>query len=148
MSRISSVSRMLDFRRMRKEEIEIEAKKAWQALRDEEEVLGGLEKSLMATEEALAAITGRGVDNIHELGLHYDYISTLDVKINRQRLVILKKTEELEAVQARLVEAYRDMKMVEILRERLIKERDKGIKRLETRHLDSIWNSRAAREAM
>jgi len=147
-SRISVVSRILDFRRASKEEVEIEAKKAFQALRDEEDILAGLEQSLSDTQGALAALGSRDIENIHELGLYYDYSSTLDIRISRQRQAIVLKTAELEAVRERLVEAYRDMKTVETLMERLVKERDKRLQRLETRQLDSIWNSAAARQSL
>jgi len=148
MSRIGSVSRILDFRRVQKEEAEMEVRKAWEALRDEEDILGALEKSLSDTQGALAELGKHDIDNIHDLGLHYDYISTLEVKIRRQLKVIDAKTAELEVLKERLVEVFRDMKMVEILRGRLLKERDKTIQRLETRQMDAIWSSMAARESV
>jgi flagellar export protein FliJ len=148
MSRISSVARILDFRRSQKEEVEMEAKKAWQALRDEEEILASIEKSLSDTKESLVVLGSGEISNIHQLSLYYEYINTLDAKISRQLQTILIKNKELEAVQERLVEAYRDMKMVETLKARLVKEKDKRLQKLETRQLDSIWNSMVARQAL
>jgi flagellar export protein FliJ len=146
MSKLGTLKRIEQVREFRKDEAEMEVHKAWKALRTEQENLVILEKLLTDTIAVLERKKSGNIDNVYELTIFYDYIDLLYKKIDEQILVVRQKDEELREKQVALVEAYKEVKTVGILKDKVIYEDNKRKIAIEQRQMDFAYLSRLTRE--
>ncbi|MEO5356624.1 MAG: flagellar export protein FliJ [Nitrospirae bacterium YQR-1] len=145
MARVDTLKRILQVKEYQKSEAEIELQRAWKVLRTEQDTLAMLERLLADNTAVLdKKKTSRNI-NVYELTLYYDYIESLYKKIDKQNKVIIDKTAEVEKRQAELTEAYKEMKTVEILKDRVVKDEQKKSERQAQREMDFIYLSRLPR---
>ncbi|MBF0486640.1 MAG: flagellar export protein FliJ [Nitrospirae bacterium] len=146
MSKLDTLKRIEQVREFRKDEAEIEVHKAWKALRTEQEALAALEKLLTDTTVGLERKKIGNIANTYELTIYYDYIDMLYKKIDEQVLVIKQKDEELNEKQLILVETYKELKTVGILKDKVVYEDNKRKTTIEQRQMDFAYLSRLTRQ--
>ncbi|MBF0319781.1 MAG: flagellar FliJ family protein [Nitrospirae bacterium] len=146
MSKLDMLKRIEQVREFKKDEAEMEVHKAWTALRTEQENLAALESLLTGTIAVLEQKKSGSAVNPYELTIFYDYIDMLYKKIDEQILVVKQKDEELQQVQAALVEAYKELKTVGILKDKVINEDTKRKSAIEQRQMDFAYLSRLTRQ--
>ncbi|WP_420265007.1 flagellar export protein FliJ [Candidatus Magnetominusculus dajiuhuensis] len=146
MSKLDTLKRIEQVREFKKDEAEIEVHKAWKALRTEQEALAVLERLLTDTTVGLERKKIGNIANTYELTIYYDYIDMLYRKIDEQVLVIKQKDEELSEKQLILVETYKELKTVGILKDKVVYEDNKRKTTIEQRQMDFAYLSRLPRE--
>ncbi|MBF0516876.1 MAG: flagellar export protein FliJ [Nitrospirae bacterium] len=146
MSKLDTLKRIEQVRGYKKDEAEIEVHKAWKTLREEQEVLSVLDKLLAETAADLDGKKTGNIVNAFELTIYYNYIDMLYKKIDDQTLVVAQKDEELQQRQAVLIETYKELKTVGILKDKVIDEETKSKTALEQRQMDFAYLSRLSRQ--
>ncbi|MBF0518346.1 MAG: flagellar export protein FliJ [Nitrospirae bacterium] len=145
MARLDTLKRIIQVKEYKKSEAEIELQKAWRVLKTEQSQLDLLEKHLSDNTAALDKKKNSRNINGYELTLYYDYIETLYKKIDAQTKVVAEKTLEMEKKQTELVEAYREVKTVEVLKDRVVSDERKKMERQTQREMDFVYLSRLPR---
>ena len=142
MSRLRTVSRVLELKSFRKEELDLEARKARGLVSIEQAKLDAMEKTFEETAEELYERQKKTRMDVNEIGLFYEYCSYLTGQIELQKKVLEARQEELEAKQKALLEAYREEKVFETFRQRLLQEESREQERTEQKETDSLFLSK------
>lgn len=145
MSRLRTVSKVLQIKDQRKEELELEVKKIRNLIKQEQTRLDSLEKTFVDT-IAMFEEKHKGTSiNVHEMGLFCDYFSQLYKKMDMQKIAITRRLAELNDKQNALVEAYKEKKLFEILKGKIVQEdiRERAVS--EQKEMDFIFLSRGRR---
>jgi flagellar export protein FliJ len=122
MSKLKTVSRVLELKDRKKEEIENEVKHLRANINQLETQLDSLEKKFSETiSEFEERQRSRDMD-VHKLGLFSAYFMQLDEEMNGRKKEIIRRLSELHERQDALIAAYKDKKLVEILKNRMVKE--------------------------
>ena len=122
MSKLRTVSRVLELKDRKKEEIENEVKHLRAKINQLETQLDSLEKKFSETiSEFEERQRSRDMD-VHKLGLFSAYFMQLDEEMNGRKKEIIRRLSELHERQDALIAAYKDKKLVEILKNRMVKE--------------------------
>ncbi|MBF0457853.1 MAG: flagellar FliJ family protein [Nitrospirae bacterium] len=146
MSKLDTLKRIEQVREFKKDEAESEVHKAWKALRVEQEALIMLEKLLADTIDVLEQKKTGTIEVAYELTIYYNYIDLLYKKIDEQTLVVQQKDEELQQKQVILVETYKELKTVGILKDKVINEDERRKTSLEQRQMDFAYLSRLTKQ--
>lgn len=132
--------------RQRTEELrQKEFAEAAQSLQAEEQKLAeliGLYKSSAAELDELKE-QGAG---IHDLGTHQSYLEGLKRRIKAQEANTARKRVELEKKRAELVEAARERKVLEIMREKSLSAHQSRAEALELKEADDLTSARLRRK--
>ncbi|QWR77772.1 flagellar export protein FliJ [Candidatus Magnetomonas plexicatena] len=145
MARLDTLKRIIQVKEYKKSEAELELQKAWRVLRAEQTQLDLLERHLSENTAILDRKKNSRNINVYELTLYYDYIDTLYKKIDAQVKVVAAKTIEVEKRQTELIEAYREVKTVVVLKDRVVTEERKKMERQTQREMDFVYLSRLPR---
>lgn len=146
MANLKALKRVLDLKERLKEEAEMEVKKAFQALKIEEDKLTNLKNTRDRTIDTLNTTQEGSLTGIDELGLYYDYLHWLHGSIRKQNQAVDEKIVELDKRKEELAIAYRDMKTFEILRDRMAGRIEKQKERQWQKDMDFLHLSRLPRE--
>lgn len=146
MSKIRTISRVLDLKDHKKEEIENEVKQLRSQIKQLEEQLDCLEKKFCETSlEFEEKQKGSGMD-LHRLELFYNYFMKLNEDMNVQKKEIIRRLSELNGRQEALIEAYKEKKLFEILKDRIVKEDTADKDRAEQKEQDFLHLAKRQRE--
>lgn len=146
MSKIRTVSRVLDLKDHKKEEIEHEVKELRGQIKHLEKQLEDLEKKFTdASSEFEEKQKGSGM-NVHGLELFYNYFMKLNEEMNLQKKEILRRLSELTVRQEELIEAYKEKKLFELLKGKLIKEDTAEKDKAEQKEHDFLHLAKRQRE--
>jgi len=122
MSRNSTVSKILEIKDKRKQELEIELKKQRDAIDEERSKLSSLKKSFLEIKDMISEERQDGhITNVYEMELYYDYIKELDKEIRAQKEKISKMVTEFDFKQIILVNLYKEIRLMEIYKEKKMK---------------------------
>ena len=122
MRKISTISKILKLKDGKKQEIEVEVKKAADRHDEEGEKLKALESDYQTALKEFNDNNGTGALNIEKVTSYYDYFARIDGRIKEQKEIHLKRKNELNVIKEHLINAHRDKKMFEILKEKAVKE--------------------------
>jgi|GEM_PF-4099868 flagellar export protein FliJ len=122
MSKLRTVSRVLDLRERKKEEIENEVRQIRSKIRELEKMLDELEAKFSSTTSEFEKKQNSREIDVHSLELYYNYFLNLHEEMNSRKTEIISKLTELNERQNALIEAYKDKKLFEILHSRILKE--------------------------
>jgi flagellar export protein FliJ len=122
MSRLKTVTRVLNIKDREKEEIEFEVRKLRSEIRQLECSLDLLEKKFGETTGEFEEKQRDRAMDVHKLELFYNYFMRLNDEMNEQKKEIVKRLSDLNKRQSALLEAYREKKLFEILKDRIEKE--------------------------
>ncbi|MBF0343148.1 MAG: flagellar export protein FliJ [Nitrospirae bacterium] len=146
MASVKTLGRLQKIREYKKEEIEIEFKKVLLELRRQEEELDALHSMMAKTIVRMNEKQIKGFSNVYELSLYYDYIETLNKFIDKQKIIVSKLTELFEEKKSELLEAYKEVKTIEILKDKIISDERKNEDRRVQKELDYVYLSRLPRD--
>lgn len=122
MSKLRTVSRVLDLRERKKEEIEHEVRQIRAKIKELEKMLDDLEAKFSSTTDQFEKKQNDRKMDVHSLELFYNYFLNLHEEMNARKSEIISRLTELNERQNALIEAYKDKKLFEILRDRIVKE--------------------------
>lgn len=146
MSKIKTVTRVLQIKDHKKEEIENEVKQIRSQIRQLEVQLEKLETSFAETSlEFEEKQKGSGMD-VHRLELFYNYFMKLNDDMNARKKEIIRRLSELNVRQEALIEAYKEKKLFELLKDRMVKEEMTEKERAEQKEQDFLYLAKRQRE--
>ncbi len=122
MRNISTISKILKLKDGKKQEIEIEAKKAADRVDEESTKLKSLENDYQNELKKFNDKNSAGALNIDKIISYYDYFARIDGKIKAQKVIHLKRKNEHNVIKEHLINAHKDKKMFEILKGKAVKE--------------------------
>ncbi|KJU87713.1 Flagellar export FliJ [Candidatus Magnetobacterium bavaricum] len=146
MANIKTLERLQQIRKYKKEEIEAEFKKILINLMQQEDVLQTLSLSLTKLTLQMNEKQTRGFSNVYELSLFYDYMETLNKSIRKQQEMLYQLTALFQEKKAELLEAYKEVKVIEKLKDKVIFDNNKRAAWQEQKELDYVYLSRLPRE--
>ena len=146
MSKLKTVSRVLELKDRKKEEIENEVKHLRAKINQLETQLDSLEKKFNETiNEFEERQRSRDMD-VHKLELFSAYFMQLDQEMNGRKKEIIRRLSELRERQDALIAAYKDKKLVEILKNRMVKEAATHKEKATQKEQDFLHLARRQRE--
>jgi flagellar export protein FliJ len=110
MSKIRTVSRVLDIKGHKKEEIENEVRQLRSQIKQLEAQLDCLEKKFSETSLEFEEKQKGSAMDIHGLELFYNYFMQLNEDMNAQKKEIIRRLSVLNGRQEALIEAYKEKK--------------------------------------
>ncbi len=122
MRKISTISKILKLKDGKKQEIEVEVKKAADRHDEERQKLNALESDYQTELKKFNDKNADGTLNIDRINSYYDYFARIDGKIKEQREIHLQRKTELNVIKEHLINAHKDKKMFEILKDKAVKE--------------------------
>lgn len=122
MTRIRTISKVLQLKDHQKDELEIQAKKVLHMLAAEEERLRVLEKNYSLTAAGYEEKQRTQSMKPHEMELYLKYFRELFKKMELHKKKIMQRMAELKALQDDLISAYKDKKLLEALKEKVTRE--------------------------
>lgn len=146
MSKIRTVSRVLEIKDHKKEEIENEVRELRSRIKQLEGQLEGLEKKFCETSAEFEEKQKGSEMDIHRLELFYNYFMKLNEDMNVQKKEIIRRLSELTVRQEALIEAYKEKKLFELLKGKLIKEDTVGKDKAEQKEQDFLHLAKRQRE--
>ncbi|MBF0473253.1 MAG: flagellar FliJ family protein [Nitrospirae bacterium] len=142
MSKLKTISRVLLIKEWNVRELESAQKMARIEFDTERLTLDTFINTLRHTEDSLdEKIKGR-IANLYVLQMYYDYIETVNNKIILQQAVVNQKEAELSQKTDALIEGYKDKRLIEIMKEKAIKQENLEANRKEQKEIDYLWLSR------
>ncbi|MBV6340142.1 flagellar export protein FliJ [Candidatus Magnetobacterium casense] len=145
MANVKTLERLQQIRQYKTDEIEAEFKKILIALMQQEDILNTLHVNLNRLTTQMNEKQTRGFRNAYELSLFYDYMETLNRLIQKQQELVRQMTLVFEEKKAELLEAYKEVKVVEKLKNKVIADKNKTAAWQEQKELDYVYLSRLPR---
>lgn len=145
MTRKKAVSKVLEIKGFTKEQLEAEVKKANDKLSLERASFDCLEETFRKTVKDFNSRQNNGPFHIREMDLFYDYLSHLNKQIEKQRVRVHQRLDELEMKKKALLEAYKEKRLLEILRDKISREETAKILKVEQKEADFNFISRKSR---
>ena len=146
MSKLKTVTRVLEIKDHKKEEIENEVKQLRSQIRELEARLASLEKKFSEAAAEFEEKQKSSDLNVHKLELFYDYFMRLHEDMNAQKKEIVRRLSELNDRQSALIEAYKEKKLFELLKDRMVKEETADKDRDEQKEQDFMYLAKRQRE--
>ncbi len=128
---------LLEYRKRLEDIVNKEFHEATMRLDEEERKLLDLKETYNRYSEEIDRLKEEGTTG-DEINLHYSYLSHVKDYIKEQENIIRRFKEELEDKRKRLIEATRNRKVVEIMKERSLKSYMTIARRLEQKQMDEI----------
>ena len=145
MTRKKAVSKVLELKGFTKEQLEAEVKKANDKLSLEKASFDCLEETFKKTVKDFNSRQNNGPLHIREMDLFYDYLSHLNKQIEKQREIVHRGLDELEIKKKALLGAYKEKRLLEILRDKISREETTKILKVEQKEADFNFISRKSR---
>jgi flagellar export protein FliJ len=144
MTREKMVSKVLEVKEIKREQIEAEVRKAREKLSAEQRVLEGFEQAFTATCVELTDRQVAGTLPVCEMDVYYAYIKQVCRQIQRQKeLILIRQREVIEREQG-MVESYKEQRLVEILRDKIVCQEVKLAGQAEQKYMDAEFIMRKA----
>jgi len=134
---------LLDYRKRLEELSKKDFAEAAAQLREEEERLVGLRRTYREASEEVDELKTSG--RTHELGLYAAYLARLKTTIAGQEKAIEEARGELERRRGELLEATKEKKVVEVMRERSFEAFRKRERRRDQKETDELATTRFKR---
>ncbi len=142
MNRLGTINKVLHLKERREEEIEIEVRE----LRDEIAVkqmrLASLEGAYMETLDEFRRKQVGGALGSQEMGIYQSYLFHLQMEMDARKAEIARALSALDARHGALVDAHKETRVVEALKDRRTRENVKEELRKERKEMDSIFTMR------
>ena len=139
MSKIKVVSKVLQIKNQKKEEIEMEVKSLRNMINLAERRLESFEKTFAETTEIFHKKQAMGEMNVSELSLFHNYFIKLNGDINAQKMEMTNRLEELGIMQDELIEAHTEKKLFEILKGKIVLENTREKEATEQKEMDFMF---------
>lgn len=146
MTRKQTLSKVLELKGFTQEQLEAEVRQKNDRLNAELGKLELLEETLNKTDARFSSGQEKELLDVNEISLLYDYHSYLNRKIEEQKTVVLKLAAELELKKTEMIEVYKEKKIVEKLRDKVIHEEKRHMIQIEQREADYDYISKKMRK--
>jgi flagellar protein FliJ len=146
MSRKNTLSKVLELKGYEQEQLESRVRQVNELLTLEREKLESLERMLRKTDARFNSHRDREPVNVTEMTLFYDYLAHLRRKIEEQKGVVFRLSSELEMRKTEMVEVYKEKRIFEKLRDRVVDEENRHIVKLEQKEADYNYLSKGLRK--
>jgi flagellar export protein FliJ len=146
MTRKGTVSKVLELKGFEQEQLEAEVKKTSDRLKTEMAKLEDLEKRSVDMEGKFKSGQEGGRLDISAVGLFYDYLSYLDRQIEEQKRVVFRLYAEFERRKNDMIEAYKEKKIFEKFRDKIVHEYDRQALIVEQNEADYNYISKRLRK--
>lgn len=125
MNKNSKVSKILEIKDNKKQELKIELKKQKDLVDEERSKLSYFKKSFLEIKEMLSEKQNGNITNVYEMELYYDYTKELDKKISAQKEKISKMVTDLDLKQVALFNLYKEIQLMKIYKEKNVRNSKK-----------------------
>lgn len=142
MRRKNTIIKILKLKENKKREMEIEVKKAYDRVDEEDVRLLSLENNY---KETLGSFNGTASMEVREANSFYSFFSRLNESIEKQKDACSERMNELEQVKDGLINAHKEEKIIEIMKDKVVKEEKKEREKSEQKEADFITVSRKLR---
>jgi flagellar protein FliJ len=122
MTRKQTLSKVLELKGFTQEQLEAEVRQKNQKLNAAKDKLESLEETLSRTDARFNSGHERELLDVNEISVLYDYHSYLNRKIEEQKNVVFDLAAELEVKKSEMIEVYKEKKIFEKLRDRIVHE--------------------------
>jgi flagellar protein FliJ len=136
MTRKQTLSKVLELKGFTQEQLEAEVRQKNQKLSAAKDKLESLEDTLSKTDARFNSGQERELLDLNEISVLYDYHSYLNRKIEEQKNVVFKLAAELEVKKSEMIEVYKEKKMFEKLRDRIVHEEHRAVVQKEQKEAD------------
>lgn len=140
-----TLTKIIEFKKFKKEEIEIEVKRLKDALDVEMAKLDSLEGKLKDSIEKFNVKQKDNFINGQEIEFFYNCFSYFNSEAVRQKKVVVSKRIELEEKQKTMLAAYKEKRLLEIMHDKIVTEGIKEAMRIEQKEADSDFLSKKAK---
>ena len=137
MRKKKTISKILKLKDNKKKEVEIEVKKAYDRVDEEKARLEGLEKHFEDNRESF-----NGCRDIREVNLCYSLFSSLNNRIEKQKEACTECKEKLDMLKDDLIDAHREKKVFEILKDKAVRKEKKEREESERKETEFFTVSR------
>ena len=144
--RQKTVSKILEIKEFNKEQLEFEVRKALERLHVELEKLDDLERTYSRTTADFTNKQMKGTIPVHEAELFTTYMKHLCIQIDQQKELVALRRTELDTIQKAMVEAYKEQRLFEILKKKIVQEQVKEADLSEQKEADYNYLSRKAKK--
>jgi flagellar export protein FliJ len=142
MNRLGTIRKVLQLKERREEEIEVEIRGLLNAVGAHETRLACLEDAYLDTLDDFNRKQHNGSLPPHEMGVYYSYFSHLHKEMEVKKAEIARVLSALDAKQGALVEAHKETRVVESLKNRRSREQVKEETRRERKEMDFISSTK------
>jgi flagellar export protein FliJ len=137
MTREKMVSKVLEVKEIKREQIEAELRKARERLSAEQQTLLNLEQAYQENSIELTDRQVAGTLPVREMEVYYAYLKHVGKQIQQQKEIILLRQREVDDRQKGMVEAYKEQRLVEILHDKIICQEAKQADQAEQKNMDA-----------
>jgi flagellar export protein FliJ len=137
MTREKMVSKVLEVKELRREQIEAEVRKAREKLSAEQQKLLDLEQAYKTNSIELTERQVAGTLPVREMDVYYAYLKELGKQIRRQKETIVIRQREVDEREKGMVEAYKEQRLVEILHDKIVCQEAKQAGQTEQKNADA-----------
>lgn len=142
MSKLGTISKILQIKEWKEREIEQEVRALRDVVSAHERRLGSLESAFMDTLETFHRKQGDGSLRPHEMGIYYSYFSHLQKEMDAMREDLARVLSALDRRQFALVEAHKETRVVETLKDRQHREHAKEESLRERKEMDFLSSTK------
>jgi flagellar export protein FliJ len=138
MNRLGTINKVLHLKERREEEIEIEVRELRDAISVKEMRLRSLEGAYLETVGEFQRRQVEGTIAPQEMGIYHSYLYHLQLEMDSRKAEIARALSALDARHGALVEAHKETRVVEALKDRRTRENVKEELRKEIKQMDSL----------
>jgi flagellar export protein FliJ len=138
MNQLGTINKVLHLKERREEEIEIEVRELRDAIAVKEMRLRSLEGAYMETVGEFQRRQVEGTIAPQEMGIYHSYLYHLQIEMDTRKAEIARALSALDVRHGALVEAHKETRVVEALKDRRTRENVKEELRKEIKQMDSL----------
>jgi flagellar export protein FliJ len=138
-NRLGTINKVLHLKECREGEIEVEVRDLRNQISVQQMRLASLEGAYMETLDAFRSKQAGGTISSQEMGIYQSYLFHLQVEMDARKAEIARSLSALDARHGALVEAHKETRVVEALKDRRAKENAKEELRQERKQMDSLF---------
>lgn len=142
MRKKETISKILKLKDNKKKEIEINIRKAYERVDEENSRMDSLQNDYNNRLNYFREVHKEGVFNARDVISHYEMLSHIDEKIEEQKRVNIECENVLRSLEETLVEAHKDKKAIEILDDKITRQERKKMALAEQKELDYLGVTR------
>jgi flagellar export protein FliJ len=137
MTREKMVSKVLEVKEIKREQIEAEVRKAREKLSAEKQKLQDLEQAYKANSVELTDRQLAGTLPVREMDVYYAYLKHVCKQIQHQKEIVTIRQREVDEREKGMVEAYKEQRLVEILHDKIVCQEAKLAGQAEQKDMDA-----------
>ena len=137
MTREKMVSKVLEVKELKREQLEAEVRKTREKLSSEQQKFQELEQAYKANSVELTDRQMAGTLPVREMDVYYAYLKHVNRQIQLQKEIILIRQREVDERVKDMVEAYTEQRLVELLHDKLVCHEAKQAGQAEQKDMDA-----------